>query len=162
MTSLKLLNSLKVMLPKIIFAVVVAFCAPAQAQQVEKLELVIASPIYNNNQNNSYQFELRGNLYPRNTTFACGSQPEIARVGRYLVRVRYSQLDGMIATWVITLNDGRTIIWDAFTKYEIQPDELPLSFTYEAVVLRSTRTALTDFTPEPDCFGGRLTVFFLP
>lgn len=133
----------------------------AQSQQIEKLELVIAPPIYDNNQNNGYQFELRGNIYPKNTVFACGSQPEIARIGRYLIRVRYSQPDGMIATWVITLNDGRTIIWDAFTKYEIQPDGFPLSFAYEAVVLRSIQSALTDYTPEPSCFGGRLTVFFL-
>ncbi len=156
MTSLK--NIIRFSILTAILAAVAQF---AQAQQIEKLELVLASPIYDNNQNNGYQFELRGNIYPKNTAFVCGSQPEIARLGRYLLRVRYSQPDGMIATWAITLNDGRTIIWDAFTKYEIQEDGLPLSFAYEAVVLRSTQGALTDYTPEAGCFGGRLTVFFL-
>lgn len=105
---------------------------------------------------------MRGNLYPGNTPFACDLVQSANRVGRYLLRVRQNKTDGLIATWQIVLNDGRVIIWDSYSKYELDESGNPLSFAYEAVILRSDQKVLADFTPQsPDCFGGKLVLYFL-
>lgn len=147
-----------------VLAAIVLFVIPtAQSQQVEKLELVLSSPTVNTDKHDGYQFELRGLLLPKNTPFACGLVQDANRLGRYLLKVRYNKSDGLIATWVINLNDGRVIVWDAFIKYEVPEDSKdPLSFSYDAVILRSDQKALTDYTPaSPDCFGGKLVIYFL-
>lgn len=132
------------------------------AQQVEKLELTLLPPTYNTDRGDGYGFEMRGNVYPGNTLFACGLVQDANRVGRYLLRVRYDKSDGLIATWVVTLNDGRSIVWDSYSKYELDESGNPLSFTYEAVILRSDQKVLTDYTPaNPNCFGGKLILYFL-
>lgn len=140
----------------------VLFATPAQSQQLEKLELTLLPPTYNTDRKDGYGFEMRGNLYPGNTPFACDLTQDANRVGRYLLRVRQNKTDSLIATWVIVLNDGRVIIWDSFSKYELDESGNPLSFAYEAVILRSDQKVLTDYTPQsPDCFGGKLVLYFL-
>jgi len=134
----------------------------SKAQQVEKLELTLLPPTYNTDRKDGYQFEMRGNVYPGNTPFACDLIQEANRVGRYLLRVRQNKADGLIATWAITLNDGRSIVWDSYSKYELDESGNPFSFAYEAVILRSGERVLTDYTPQsPNCFGGKLVLYFL-
>lgn len=131
-------------------------------QQVEKLELTLLPPTHNTDRGDGYGFEMRGNVYPGNTPFACGLVQDANRVGRYLLRVRQNKADGLIATWVVTLNDGRSVVWDSYSKYELDESGNPLSFAYEAVILRSDQKVLTDFTPQSsNCFGGKLVLYFL-
>lgn len=134
----------------------------ATFQQLEKLELTLLPPTYNTDRKDGYGFEMRGNLYPGNTPFACDLVQDTNRAGRYLLRVRQNKTDGLIATWVITLNDGRQIIWDSYSKYELDESGNLLSFAYEAVILRSDQRVLTDYTPQSlNCFGGKLVLYFL-
>lgn len=132
------------------------------AQQIEKLELAIASPTINTDRGDGYGFEMRGNLYPKNTKLECGAVQSANRIGRYLLKVRQNKPDGLIATWVITLNDGRQIAWESYSKYELDESGEPLSFSCEALVLKTGQKVLTDFTPQsPDCFSGKLSLYFL-
>lgn len=145
-------------------ALAIALLSPAliHAQQVEKLELVLLPPNYNTDRGDGYGFEMRGNIYPGNTPFACDLVQDANRVGRYLLRVRYNKADGLIATWAVTLNDKRTIAWESYSKYELDDSGNPLSFAYEAAILRSSQRVLTDYTPQsPNCFGGKLVLYFL-
>lgn len=152
----------KLIIASCAIAIVAAFALSANAQQIEKLDAVLASPTINTDRGDGYGFEMRGNIYPKNTPFACDLTQDANRVGRYLLKVRQNKADGLIATWQIVLNDGRVIIWDSYSKYELDESGNPLSFSYEAVILRSSQHAITDFTPQsPACFGGKLVLYFL-
>lgn len=136
----------------------------ADAQQVEKLELTLAPPTINTDRGDGYQFEMRGNIYGKNAEINCQNQTiaDSPMLGRYLLRVRYNKSDGMIATFAVTLNDKRTIAWESYFKYELDESGNPLSFAYEAAILRSDQKVLTDFTSQSsNCFGGKLVLYFL-
>jgi len=123
-------------------------------------------PTYNTDRGDGYQYEMRGSVYSKNIMTECGKQPDaiqdLPRLGRYLIRVRYNKADGLIATWAVTLNDKRTIAWESYIKYELDESGKPLSFAYEAAILRSGERVLADYTPQsPNCFGGKLVLYFL-
>lgn len=150
----------------------------SKAQQVEKLELTLAPPTYNTDRGDGYQFEMRGNLYPKGVDASCSMQPTVSRIGTYLLRVRYFKPDNadfpvrneLIATWVINIGSaldiqqgrGRQVVFESYSNYQLDEFAMPLSFAYEGIVLRSTQKALTEYTPQlPDCFGGKLVLYFL-
>lgn len=141
----------------------------SNAQTIEKLELVLGPPVYNTNRGDGLAYEARGNVYAKNTPFEClalgpEAQAEASktRLGTYRIAVSTGNPAEHIATYSVRLSDGRNLIWWAYIK--IDPDEngSEFSWTYEGIILRSTQTILTDFTPlSRNCFGGKLTVFFL-
>jgi hypothetical protein len=163
---------------RIVFSVLVMVML-GWSQQIEKQEFVLGPPTHNTNRGDGYGFEIRGNLYPKGTAFDCGSQPAVARAGTYLLKVRYfanckisadCTKQEMIATWVVRIGSaqeiqagaGKQLMWEAYTKYEPGDDGQPLSFPYEAAVLRSDQRAMTEFFPvSPECFGGKLSVYYL-
>lgn len=146
----------------LIAGAVLVLSATLKAQQIEKIELTLLPPTYNTDRKDGYGFEMRGNAYPGNAPFDCDLVQDANRVGRYLLRVRQNKADGLIATWVVTLNDGRSVVWDSYSKYELDESGNPLSFAYEAVILRSDQKVLTDYTPQcPNRFGGKLVLYFL-
>lgn len=96
---------------------------------------------------------MRGKVYRTGTT---------EQVASYLLRVRKNALDERLATWRITLTDGRQIVWDAATHYEQDDNGNALSFAYTAGILRSDSRVLTDFEPFYYYgYGGKLKLFFL-
>jgi len=152
------------LMPMVIVAEIIlsATTSGVKAQQVEKLDAVLASPTINTDRGDGYGFEMRGSIFPKNTKLECGVVQSANRIGRYLLNVRQNKPDGLIATWVITLNDGRSIAWESYSKYELDESGEPLSFSYEGLVLKTGQKVITDFTPQlPDCFSGRLVLFFL-
>ncbi|HMV87917.1 MAG TPA: hypothetical protein PLD20_26875 [Blastocatellia bacterium] len=161
------------------FALMALLCVlslPASAQRIEKLDLVMAPPTVNTDRGNGYGFEMRGDVFARGTSLpeprlsvaldgkvsAVCDQPAGEKLGRYVLKVRYAgENQELIATWAITLG-ARTVAWESYSRYEIGDDGDPLSWVYEGQVLRAKTQVISDFTAaSPNCFGGRLTLFFI-
>jgi len=136
-----------------------------KAQQIEKLELILASPIYLGNPALGY-YEARGNVYDKKTVFDCGLRTDAKRLGTYRIGVAYGTPREHVATYQITLGerpDIRILFWQAY--YKIDPFEdgsTDFSWSYEGIILHQAGTILTDFMPlSRSCFGGKLVVYFL-
>lgn len=135
-----------------------------KSQTIEKLELILAPPIYLGNPALGY-YEARGNVYAKGIKvgFECGIQPAVQRVGTYRVGVSYGNPSEHAGTYLVRLSDGRSLFWNGY--YKIDPFEdgtTDFSWSYEGIILRSTQIILTDYTPlSRSCFGGKLTVYFL-
>lgn len=146
-------------------ALTVLLCAlslSAGAQRIEKLDLVLGPPTRNTDRGDGYGFEMRGDVFAKSTTFDCGQQPAAPKLGRYLLKVRYQGGNQeLIATWAITLG-ARTVAFESYSRFELDPDGEPVAWVYEGEVLRAKTSVITDFSAaSPSCFGGRLTLFFL-
>lgn len=136
-----------------------------KAQQVEKLELILAPPIYLGNPALGY-YEARGNVYGKKAVFDCGLRTDSERVGTYRIGVAFGSPREHVATYQITLGerpDVRFLFWQGYYKYDpFEDGSTDFSWPYSGIVLRSTQTILTDFTPlSKSCFGGKLVVYFL-
>lgn len=139
-------------------------CANSEAQTVEKLELVLAPPIYNTNRGDGLQYEVRGNVYEKSSAvaFGCDSRPEIQRIGTYRITVSYGIASEHIATYLVRLSDGRSLFWSGYFKLDPNEDGSEVSWPYEGIILHQTGTILADFTPlSKSCFGGKLIIYFL-
>lgn len=145
-----------------LIGLVCALSLSADAQRIEKLDLILAPPTINTDRGNGYGFELRGDVFAKNTVIECSKQPTGEKLGRYLLKVRYAgESQELIATWAITLG-ARTVAFDSYSRYELGDDGEPLAWVYEGQVLRAKTRVLTDFSAaSPDCFGGRLTLYFV-
>jgi len=143
-------------------ALLVGLTFTTKAQQIEKLELILAPPIYLGNPALGY-YEARGNVYAKGTAFDCATNPSIDRLGTYRIGVSFGSPSEHIATYLVRLKDGRDLLWQGY--FKIDPEEngaVDFSWSYEGIVLHQTGTILTDFTPlSRSCFGGKLTVYFL-
>lgn len=51
------------------FALLIA--TNAKAQTIEKLDLVLGPPTYNNDRHDGYYYEVRGNVYAKGAAFNC-------------------------------------------------------------------------------------------
>lgn len=120
-------------------------------QVVSTITCELESPYYNTDRGDGYGYQVKGYLV--GTT--------LESIGRYTLKVRKNTPEELIATWVITFNDGRTIIWEGNTHYEIYENQV-LNFSYEATILRSSQKVIADFTPSGEVpYEGRLRLFFL-
>lgn len=146
----------------LLIGLVCALSFSVGAQRIERLDLVLAPPTVNTDRGNGYGFELRGDVFAKNTATECGKQPTGEKLGRYLLKVRYAaENQELIATWAITLG-ARTVAFDSYSRYELDDDGEPLAWIYEGHVLRAKTRVLTDFSAaSPNCFGGRLMLYFV-
>lgn len=158
------------------FALLIA--TNAKAQTIEKLDLVLGPPTYNNDRGDGYYYEARGNVYAKvqmqpqtkeqafklNQLSCTDETPEAqkTRIGTYRFGVTWGSPAEYIATVTVRLNDKRDLLWQGYVKFDPNEDGSEVSWPYEGIILHSDKAILADFTPlSKTCFGGRLTVYFL-
>jgi len=135
-----------------------------KAQQIEKLELILAPPIYLGNPALGY-YEARGNVYASKDAkaFSCDGEYGSGRVATYRIGVSYGMAGEHVATYLVRLNDGRALFWQAYIKFDpFEDGTTDFSWSYEGIILHQAGSILTDYTPlSRSCFGGKLVVYFL-
>ena len=136
--------------------------ARSNAQSIEKLELVLAPPTYNTDRHDGYYYEVRGNLYPKETAFDCDNRPAVARVGTYRIGVSWGGPAEFQAVMLVALADKRQVLWQGYFKFDPNEDGAEFSWSYEGIILHSDKQILADFALLSKlCFGGKLIVYFL-